>query len=608
MYDQALRAHGVPTYILRDEGFYGCLEVTDVLVALDAIRNPNDDRPVYGFLRSPFVGLTDESLLRLRLSLGFIDARETELLNRGTRLLSQLSALRDRLPTAELIETLLNESGYIAHLELLGRDGAQRIANLRKLVRLARMMPEGSVGDFLDAVARHREVAAREGEAQLYGENEDVVTITSVHSAKGLEWDTVFWCDLVRTPPNAPSGLLIGRDRVLMQEVDENTPEYDAFRARIGAEQEAESKRLWYVAATRAKKLLVLSGVPLGTGGRVKGSPAELVIRTFPNLGQGLAEYSNRSGVKYTAIVRSAQTPEKEPQEIGVTTIGDANLLSKPRVPVVVPIGRGRHSATELLSLDRCQRRHWLRYVVGLREPAIASHGGGEHNNAIRRGLIVHDVLENYEEDLELGVLVEAAIGRWDPDAPPPENARGVRYRRKVTASVETILESSQYREVLDRDGARRELGFVQARGVGEYIDGKIDLVAPGPDGFAIVDVKTSECDAEAAARKAEQYAPQRAAYSEAVEAIASAPVSSFGFQFAGEGAFVGESRTDDDRAVDKQRIDALLQLARSGASELTRFPAECRFCGYKSAGWCEGAKETDTPTGTATASFETAS
>jgi ATP-dependent helicase/nuclease subunit A len=60
-YDSALRAAGVPTYILRDEGFYGCLEVTDVLVALDAIRNPADDRPLYGFLRSPFVGLADES-------------------------------------------------------------------------------------------------------------------------------------------------------------------------------------------------------------------------------------------------------------------------------------------------------------------------------------------------------------------------------------------------------------------------------------------------------------------------------------------------------------------------------------------------------------------
>ena len=87
--------------------------------------------------------------------------------------------------------------------------------------------------------------------------------------------------------------------------------------------------------------------------------------------------------------------------------------------------------------MDRCERRHWLRYVVGLKEPPLRARGGGEHTNAFRRGLIVHDVLENYEEDLELGVLVEAAIGRWDPDAPPPEGARGIRYRRTVTDNVE---------------------------------------------------------------------------------------------------------------------------------------------------------------------------
>jgi ATP-dependent helicase/nuclease subunit A len=594
-YESALRAVGVPTYILRDEGFYGRLEITDVLVALDAIRNPADDRPRFGFLRSPFVGLTDESLLRLRLSPNerLPDDREEERYERGNDLLTRLGALRDRVSTAELIETLLAEGGYIAHLELLGRDGAQRIANLRKLVRLARLMPDGSVGDFLDAVARHRETEAREGEAQLYGENEDVVTITSVHSAKGLEWPVVFWCDLVRTPPHAPTGLLIGRDRVLMEDADEKSAEYKAFQEQIGLEQKAESKRLWYVAATRAKSLLVLSGVPLGNGNRFKGSPAELMLGSFPDLADGVAEYENAAGVKFEAVVRRAAVPDERAAERHASSIGDADSLSKPRVPVVVPVGRGRHSATELIAMDRCERRHWLRYVVGLREPAFQARGGGEHTNAIRRGLVVHDVLENYEEDLELGVLVEAAIGRWDPDAPPPEAARGMRYRRAVTESVETILESPQYRDVLNRDGARRELGFVHARGVGEYIDGKIDLVAPGADGYAIVDVKTSDCDAETAARKAKQYGPQRAAYSEAVEAIASAPVSSFGFQFAGEGAFVGGSRTDDGRAADARRIDSLLQLARSGSRELTRFPAECRFCGYKTAGWCEGAMET---------------
>ena len=57
----------------------------------------------------------------------------------------------------------------------------------------------------------------------------------------------------------------------------------------------------------------------------------------------------------------------------------------------------------ELLSIDRCARRHWFRYVAGLREPQLKRRGTAEQSNAIRRGLIVHDVLEHYEDDVELG-------------------------------------------------------------------------------------------------------------------------------------------------------------------------------------------------------------
>src|SRR4029079_2212955 len=135
------------------------------------------------------------------------------------------------------------------------------------------------VGEFLEVAERQRKLEAREGEAQLYGEREDVVTITSVHSAKGLDWRAVFWCDLSRVPVHVlKSELLIGRDRVLMNEAaGDAPPSFLDLWKEIENERIAESKRLWYVATTRAKDLLVLSGVPLGNGGRsVAGSPSQL--------------------------------------------------------------------------------------------------------------------------------------------------------------------------------------------------------------------------------------------------------------------------------------------------------------------------------------------
>jgi ATP-dependent helicase/nuclease subunit A len=604
MFDEELRACGVPTYILRDEGFYSRLEVTDVLVALEAVRNPADDRTLFGFLRSPFVGLKDESLLRIARqcqspcwpsldSVRLGDAREQELLPRGIALLRRLGAARDRVPTAELIELLLAESGYMAHLELLGGDGRQRIANLQKLARIARGMAEESVGDFLDMVARQREVEAREGDAPLYGQNEDVVTITSVHCAKGLEWRVVFWADLIRTPRKVTKKeLLISRDRVVLPDLEgEPSAEFNAFVDLLSAEQKAESKRLWYVAATRAKDLLILSGVPLGTGNRIAESPAHALIQAFPSLTEKAVEYRGADGVRFMAAVRIAVAAVIDTPNEGVQLppIGDPAALATPPVAIAVPMGRRRHSATEMLSLSRCPQRHWFRYVAGLREPPVTRTGTKEHTSAIRRGLIVHDVLENYDEDVELGILLESAIGRWDPDAPPPEAKPGSAYRRRLTGNIETILANEQYRAVFDRPGARRELGFAYVRGDGDSIEGKIDLIAPSAEGYDVIDVKTSECDADVAAMKAKQYAPQRAAYSRSVEEISGRPVESFGFQFAGGGAHVGGKQTDADRVESEQRVDDLIQLARRGARDLTSFPAECAFCGYREAGWCAG-------------------
>ena len=611
-YDETLKAAGVPTYILRDEGFYSRLEVTDVLVALEVIRNPFDDRALFGFLRSPFVGLADESLFRIvqqcaspcwpdLRKVNLVEPEAQQLLARGIAALTQLGAIRDRVSTAELIQTLIEDTGYLAHLELLGSEGKQRIANLRKLVRLARSMADDSVGDFLDIVARQREVEAREGDAPLFGPTEDVVTITSVHCAKGLEWRAVFWCDLVRTSRNVPRHeMLIGRERVLMPEPTSgaSTSEFLELWGTLDAEQQAESKRLWYVAATRAKDLLVLSGVPLGTGGRIIGSPAGALREIFGGFDADSVEYESATGARYSAAVRRARIVDDEETLTPVESlpIGGAESLAKPQEAITVPIGRGRHSATELLSMARCERRHWFRYVAGLREPQLRHHSSTEYGNAIRRGLVVHDVLERYIDDIELGVLLEAAIGRWDPDAPPPDVRPGIAYRQRLTQGIETILANSSYRNVLDREDARRELGVSYVRSSGEYVDGKIDLIAPSDDGYAIVDVKTSECDEDVAKVKAEQYAPQKATYVGAVEGISGSAVESFGFQFAGAGAHVGGSVTNDDRKNGERMMDELIQLARAGSREMTRFPGECEFCGYREVGWCPGAaKEVET-------------
>ena len=228
-YEAAFEAAGIPTYALLAEGFYERREVWDLVLALETVRDPQDDRALLGFLRSPFVGVKDETLLDLVRQttrpvwsrIGKARVAEQELLDFGICLIRDHAALRDRVPIHELLASLLDQSGYLAHLVALGDSGRQPLANVRKFLRIAREFRDGNVGDFLRATREAKQREDPESDERLYGKHEDVVTITSVHSAKGLEWPIVFWADIARLPrllDNQP--ILIGREMLALKDPD----------------------------------------------------------------------------------------------------------------------------------------------------------------------------------------------------------------------------------------------------------------------------------------------------------------------------------------------------------------------------------------------------
>ncbi|HMU63020.1 MAG TPA: 3'-5' exonuclease, partial [Gemmatimonadales bacterium] len=289
VYQAALEQAGIRTYLLRGEGFYERREVLDLVLALRVARDPDDDQAMLGFLRSPFVALRDDTLLQLAWTgegscwarLRTVETAEPDRVALAIALVEEHAALRDRVPIHDLLTSLLDRSGYVAQLALQGDEARQAIANVRKFLRVARQHEGAAVGDFLRMIAELREREEREGDERLHGQQDDVMTLTTVHSAKGLEWDVVFWCDLERKPPNVggrDSTLLIGRAGIALKDpdVDEKDDQPEAWRvilAAEGAESAAERKRLWYVAATRARQRLILGGV--SAEGHEKGSPAE---------------------------------------------------------------------------------------------------------------------------------------------------------------------------------------------------------------------------------------------------------------------------------------------------------------------------------------------
>ena len=168
-----------------------------------------------------------------------------------------------------LLERAIAHTGY--DLAILARAGGdRRLANLRKLMRLAREYERAEGRDlrgFLGYAVGQDLAEAREGEAALESEGLDAVRLMTIHRAKGLEFPVVCVADLGRTGALGRDRLLIGEDgdaglRLLTLAGGEPVPAlgWERIAAALAEAEAAEERRLLYVAATRAEERLILSG------------------------------------------------------------------------------------------------------------------------------------------------------------------------------------------------------------------------------------------------------------------------------------------------------------------------------------------------------------
>jgi ATP-dependent exoDNAse (exonuclease V) beta subunit len=400
------------------------------------------------------------------------------------------------------------------------------VANVRKLLRLAAAVPDQSLGEFLRGIAEQREREDRIAPERLYRERSDVVTITSIHSSKGLEWPVVCWCDLVRSITPDTEKFLAGRDvfsvkdeSVVDEEGNANDAVHKALADRLVLEQRAEALRLWYVASTRAKDRLILSGIPLGAGGREAMSPASAIRAAFPALGTlNEVEYSSHDGTVYRAVVTQCAAAAEE--AAAAAAVAAAIDLPLPPARHRVPAGAARLSATQLMAFDHDPKRWHDRYVLRIVDPADADVGRITAR-AIVTGVIVHEVLEKFGiDDSDIADLIEGAIASNDDDAPEADSTAGRAYREHIHARIQAAADSPVWKAIADQPSARRELPFTRLLPDGTAISGVLDLAARNGDSAQILDVKTSNAPA---AELAERYAVQAAVYCDAVRAVTGA-------------------------------------------------------------------------------------
>ncbi len=566
-YEDALRRAGLEPYVVGGRGYWSQQQVEDVIRLLAVISNPLDDEMLFGALSSPAGGVSPDALWLLREAAGpgrhvwplvawrFGDGREPSdvdpsalevvppadqaRMRRFCETLADLRAAAPVTPIEGLIDRAITAFDY--DLSLLERsNGAARLANVRKLMQLAREYErhEGrDLAGFLAAAEASTERDEREGMAAVRAEGHDGVRVMTIHAAKGLEFPVVAVPDLGR-------GLNAGHrggDVVIGAAADDREPRFGmrlAFPTKAsfglweltelhGEESEAaaeEGCRLTYVGATRAERRLILSGtfkeahleaadpkpsdsplrrlLPRLVGRGFDGADAQLRLPGPPG-GPGEVDLrvaiSRPSEERATALARRFAAP---PRQVPSGT-GGGNLIEG--LPRPTPVGHLSYSA--LSDYERCGYRFYAERVLGLSELVEPGAGanGGEHSGALAFGSAVHSLLE------------WSARNRWAEPEPRLVAERLVAHggapaqADRALALVRGWLASDLARELRDLP-SRSEVPFVLGL-AGSVVRGKIDLLVDAPRGPVVVDFKTDALAEGAPGELSGGYRAQRELY-----------------------------------------------------------------------------------------------
>ncbi|NKB71472.1 MAG: AAA family ATPase [Candidatus Latescibacteria bacterium] len=556
LYEQALRRLRIPFQVVGGLGFYQRQEIYDLANILRVLVNPHDDMALLGALRSPYLGLSDDGLYALAQKTGTtlrakLDGIEADTLPgpdqqavlQARALLSRWGRLVDRVPLAELLHAVLEDTGAWGFLGW-GERGPQTRANIDKFLDRARAFQSGGPSALLDFVA-HLDVLIeeeeKEGEAPLDPSASAAVQVLTVHASKGLEFPIVCVPDLdAGFNMHATQAVLIDPDFGLGLSVldpDEDYRRRPSFvrgliDQRYQRQVVAEEKRLFYVAATRARDHLLLAGrlqaANLEGSGSLDSARDRLSwVCTGMELGpqhlaQGHIDY-NQDGQTWRVAIHS--DPEKIPAGRATPTAGrhayeDLWPDGLPAVPATapapppVPAPPSRFAATQLALFAENPAEYHAQYILGL--PAGGFDPAQENRRAaLRLGELAHAALAN---------LAHQAPDRWPRQLDqlllqtgfldPQEESR---CRKELINLLQRFAASPLAHRLALDPIVRAERPFTLDLGPGQ-VEGVIDRLAQDEAGWYLVDFKTGRVEAADIETQAHRHRLQLGLYALALQ------------------------------------------------------------------------------------------
>ncbi|WP_257008338.1 UvrD-helicase domain-containing protein [Bacillus sp. FJAT-45350] len=498
--ERALTERSIPYTVYGGVGFYDRQEIRDFLSLLYWVNRPWEPLYIAALLRSPLIGVTVEQLIEVK---HLLVEHETiaDFIFEGRFHQEQVSAeLKEKLEMMRVwffrwvpfttqqaliqsMEELFVESNLKLSL-LMQKNNLQKVKNVEKLIALIDKLDSHSLEKALKKLKSIIELSDKEGEAKVELSGGDAVHIMTVHASKGLEFPIVFLPSLSRRTPSDGGSIRYDVEEKIvfkyssdnekdpLKEDKKQSPSYEQVKKRVDDEAYEESKRVFYVAATRARDYLVL----LTKEKVVKKSWFEMLNKAIDSSSKMEQLLIINEGIEYDGVWKDDVREYESPTD---------NFHFEPSISF---------SVSEVMSFIKNPLDYFYHSIVKVDENLLGSNQVESVINDMTYerstldpsllGTLVHRACELYDSGFGQEEAIEEALLLFEE-----ENIEVEKYRTEIEVLMKPYftLDQNSLGESIDNEWSFS----TDIEGV--TIIGEIDKVVKDEHGYHIIDFKTNK-------------------------------------------------------------------------------------------------------------------
>lgn len=589
IYEEAFKEYGIPFYNLGGKGFYKREEIIDILNALKTINNKYDTLSLVATLRSPMFGVSDTTIYwvmkeykndilnNLNKDIKNITDSEKKKLNNAYTILNRLNKIKGTITIHELIEEILDSTYYI-ETWMLKFGGKQAMANIYKFMDMARRFIErenNSLDNFIDFIEKQSD-EIDEGQAQIETEEGNTVKLMTIHKSKGLQFKVVVIPQMAKQFNFRYPNILFDKNIGIaikhpdnLGKLDESiSPLYSKLLDDQKEKDMEENKRVLYVAMTRTEEKLIIGNQ---SDKRLRSSFKKMIkdyIDTDNSIKVG------DINVEKDSIKRVANL-KKDIKEMP---------LDKDKFPILKDFNQygarqfNTFSISQYMTFNKCRRKFYMSYYKRIPieeieiQEEVLDYNKGNNNilDPIKKGLIVHQVCENYDNERDIDSLIEKSIVLHQVN--PTDD---------ITKEIKKYVNNYANFYKNDYDKFYNEKKFYYKLG-DKYIYGIIDRINIRNNRAEIIDFKTNRVTNKDLIKN--NYKNQIQIYTKAFKDIYNIEISRAGLLMLETGEFIDIDISEENLDKNIKSIKEFINFVTNN-KDIKDYPkneCNCSYCDFK--------------------------